>query len=290
MKIQTFSVVAGTAACNAKCPFCISKMTGKELGYKEPKVNWRNFKKACRLAQISNVSTVLFTGKGEPTLFPNQLTKYLEKIKKFEFPLIELQTNALVFGDSLKKYLPYLKKWHDLGLNTMAISIAHYKDNKNKEIYTPNSKYPNLKTTMKRLHGFGYSIRLCCMLAKNYIDSVKEVKKLIGFAKENNVEQLTVRAIVAPTEKSKSDSTYNWTKKHVLTKKQIDTINNYIKKNAKKLMTLNYGAVIWDLNGQNIATSNCLTIKPESDNIRQLIYFPDGHLRYDWQYKGAILI
>ncbi len=27
MKIQTFSIVAGSEACNARCPFCISKMT-----------------------------------------------------------------------------------------------------------------------------------------------------------------------------------------------------------------------------------------------------------------------
>lgn len=27
MKIQTLSVVAGTEACNARCPFCVTGMT-----------------------------------------------------------------------------------------------------------------------------------------------------------------------------------------------------------------------------------------------------------------------
>ena len=27
MRIQTFSILAGSEACNARCPFCISKMT-----------------------------------------------------------------------------------------------------------------------------------------------------------------------------------------------------------------------------------------------------------------------
>ena len=78
MKIQTFSILAGSEACNARCPFCISKMTppsGVEL--KEPKVNWRNFRKACLLAKQSGVTTAMFTGKGEPTLFPKQITKFL---------------------------------------------------------------------------------------------------------------------------------------------------------------------------------------------------------------------
>ena len=102
MKIQTFTIVAGTAACNAKCPFCISKMTPKQgVSFKEPEVNWRNFAKACRLAQVNNVSTVLFTGKGEPTLYPEQITQYLKELQPYNFPLIELQTNALVFANKL---------------------------------------------------------------------------------------------------------------------------------------------------------------------------------------------
>ena len=155
MKIQTFTIVAGSAACNASCPYCVSKMTGKELGYKEPEINWRNFDKACRLAQINDVSTVLFTGKGEPTLHPEQLTDFLKNIKKYNFPLIELQTNALVFGREFEKYQPYLKKWINLGLNTMAISVAHYKKEKNKEIYTKNSDYIDLEDIIEKLHDTG---------------------------------------------------------------------------------------------------------------------------------------
>ena len=38
------------------------------------------------------------------------------------------------------------------------------------------------------------------------------------------------------------------------------------------------------------AVIDCLTIDPSADDIRQLIFFPDGHLRYDWQYAGALLL
>ena len=66
MHFQTFSIVVGTRACNASCPFCISKQTG--LFGTPIKVNWRNFHIACNLAQKANTTTVLLTGKGEPTL------------------------------------------------------------------------------------------------------------------------------------------------------------------------------------------------------------------------------
>ena len=82
MKIQTFSIVAGSEACNARCPFCISKMTvAHGIDLKEPEVNWRNLRKACLLAQACGVTTAMITGKGEPTLFPNQITRYLHEMR-----------------------------------------------------------------------------------------------------------------------------------------------------------------------------------------------------------------
>lgn len=289
MKISTFTVVAGSAACNAKCPYCVSKMTGKELSMKLPEVNWRNFDKACILAKTNQVSTVLFTGKGEPTLFPEQITSFLKNMGRHEFPLIEMQSNGLVFGREWKKYEKHLKEWYDNGLNTISLSIAHYKDSENKKILTPDSDYINLAEVIGKLHGIGFSIRLSCVLIKDMIDTVDELKNLVAFCKENKVEQLTVRPIRKP-EKSEDGGVAEWTGDNAPGEDSIKKINDYIRKEGKRLMTFSYGAEIYDLDGQNIAISDCLTIKPETDEIRQLIFFPDGHLRYDWQYRGAILM
>src|SRR5262249_24053173 len=92
MRIQTFSILAGSETCNARRPFCISKMTpplGVELH--APAVNWRNFCIACRLAERCGVTTAMITGKGEPTLFPAQVTRYLQEMASFAFPIVELQ-------------------------------------------------------------------------------------------------------------------------------------------------------------------------------------------------------
>ena len=288
MKIQTLSILIGSSICNAKCPYCISKMTPKQgVGLKEPIVNWRNFEKACRLAQLNNVTTILLTGKGEPTLFPNQITKFLKKLKRFNFPIIELQTNALIFEK--QEYTKYLEEWYDLGLTIISISITHYEKTKNKEIFTPNSDYINLEKIIEKLHGIGYSVRLSCTMFKGYIDSVTKTKKMIEKAKQWDVEQLSLRKICKPL-KSENKEVFEWTTKHTIDEEDYPEIINFLKKKGNKLITLPHGSMIYDINGQNVCFTDALTIKPETDNLRQLIFFPDGHLRFDWQFKGAVLI
>ncbi|MEK6758104.1 MAG: radical SAM protein [Nanoarchaeota archaeon] len=285
MKIQTFSIVAGTTVCNAHCPYCISKMTPKQgINLEEPNVNWRNFEKACRLAEINGVTTVLITGKGEPTLYPEQITKFLENLKKFNFPLLELQTNGMVLIE--ENYEKYLKKWYELGLTMIALSIVHYKQEENKKIFS--DKYPELKKLIDKIHKIGFSVRLSCTMLKGFIDNPKEVENLIKKAKEWKVEQLSLRKLAMP-KCSENENVLAWTKKNVVDKTELEKIKKFIIKNGNKLMTLG-GAQIYDVNCQNICLTDALTIKPESDSLRQIIFFPDGHLRFDWQYKGAILI
>jgi len=286
MKIQTFSIVAGTTVCNAHCPYCISKMTPKQgINLEEPNVNWRNFGKACRMAEINGVTTVLITGKGEPTLYPEQITKFLENLKEFNFPLLELQTNGIVLAE--KNYEKYLKKWYRLGLTMIALSIVHYKQEENKKIFS--NKYPELKSLIDKLHKIGFSIRLSCTLLKGFIDNQKEVQNLIKNAKEWNVEQLSIRKLAMPKH-SENNNIFKWTKENVVKNIELEKIKRFIMKKGNRLMTLQDEAQIYDVKGQNICLTNALTINSKSDNLRQIIFFPDGHLRFDWQYKGATLI
>ena len=289
MKIQTFNIVTGTTACNANCPFCISKMTPKSgVSEKLQKTNWINFRKACEMAKTSGVNTVLFTGKGEPLLFPNQITEFLKEMKKFNFPIVELQTNALEFERNTKKLNPYLKRWRNLGLNTFVLSIVHYKDKENKKIYSPNADYVNLKNIMKYLHENGFSIRLNCIMINGFIDKIEEVLNMVDFCKKNEVEQLTLK----PVEMIKNQNTpqAKWTLKNLIPIKVQKKIQLFLEKKGNRLRTLDSGGVVYDFNGQNVCFTDCLAGKPFTKDLRQLIFFPDGHLRYYWQYQGAILL
>jgi len=74
MKFQTFSIVVGTAKCNAKCPFCVAKMTKGFKTRKIEELHLRELDIACRVAEKSEVITALLTSKGEPTLFVDEVT------------------------------------------------------------------------------------------------------------------------------------------------------------------------------------------------------------------------
>ncbi len=291
MKIQTFSILTGSEACNARCPFCVSKMTpphGIEL--KEPQVNWRNFRKACLFARQSGVTTAMLTGKGEPTLFPAQMTKYLQAMADLEFPFIELQTNGIHIYEKWEQYDEHLSEWYELGLTTVIISVVHFDAERNREIYLPHrERYIDLPCLLHRLHDKGFSVRLGCIALNGYIDSGGKLEEMIRFAREHRVEQLTIRPVNAPQDTRDAD-VFNWTKEHFLTSYQFESLKNYLRLNGTELMRLVHDAIVYDVRGQNVCLTNCLTLDPDGKDIRQLIFFPDGHLRYDWQYEGAILL
>jgi len=290
MKIQTLSIVAGSKACNAGCPFCVSRMTGLELDAKEPDVNWRNFHKACRLAQMNNVTTALITGKGEPTIFPKQITRFMVEMDdgEYRFPFIELQTNGLLIANG--KCDDHLQTWYDYGMTTIAISLVHWERDRNQEVYKfRNRNHYDLAALIAKLKKIGFSVRMTVMLLNEFIDHPAKIDSLVIFAKRNKVQQLTVRPIRKP-EATHDDDVSQFIINHGLPLEKEKVIGEYLDSKGSLLMTLPHGAKIYDYQGQNICLADCLTINPEGNDVRQLIFFPDGSLRYDWQYPGAILI
>lgn len=289
MKISTMSVVVGTGACNAVCPYCVSKMT--PVGANDPRqpINTRNLLKALLFAERSGVSTILLTGKGEPTLFPKDITTYLTHIcKNGRFPFIEMQTNGFVL-DSSDRMDSDFKAWYDQGLTTVSVSIVSTNPFKNGEIMKGNNGGPTeTARVVKKLHDFGFSVRINCTMLKGVVDSWQRVKETAHWCSQHKVEQLTIRDVTAP-ERTEDPKVSSWVKAHNIGGLAQDSIKSGLEKEAVPLLRLPHGAVIYDLDGQNICFNNCLT-HPESEEIRQIIFFPDGHLRYDWVYDGAILL
>ena len=111
MKFKMFSVIVGTECCIASCPFCVSGVKPNKENLKERNINWRNLKIAGNLANRSGIDTVMLTSRGEPTLFPEQITEYLKHLKEFQFPFVELQSNCIPISLNKEKYEKYLKEW-----------------------------------------------------------------------------------------------------------------------------------------------------------------------------------
>lgn len=290
MRIQTFSIVSGSPACNARCPFCVSRMTPSyDDDLHEPEVHWRNFEIACRFAKDNKVSTVLLTGKGEPTLFPGQLGRYLERLQPHGFPFVELQTNgiALATKEKVQRALP---EWYEHGLTLVALSVVHWEAERNRPIYQPHAaEHYDLARLVGRLHEAGLSVRLSCVMLAGYVDDVASLEQLADFCRREGVEQLTVRSVDLPEQSADAEAAA-WVEAHQPPPGAIDALREHLDAEGTRLLELVHGAVVYDLRGQNVCLGNCLTIDPKDERIRQLIFFPDGHLRYDWQYPGAILL
>lgn len=279
------SIVVGTAACNAGCPFCVSKMTPENgIGLKPQPINWQRFRKAMTFAERMNVTTVILTGKGEPTLFPDEITEYLVRMND-RFPFVELQTNGL----SLTR--AHLREWNGWGLTTVAISVVHYLPEVNRKVYyahRPGLEYPSLAGAIKMVHDEGLSVRLSTVMVKGGIENGAELDAMINFARENEVEQLSIRP-VATAVNALDPSVQEWIEANRVYPEQVDTVSMHLRSSGRLLLTLQHGAEVFDVRGQNVCLTDCLTV-PKGEEIRQVIFFPDGHLRYDWQYAGAILM
>jgi molybdenum cofactor biosynthesis enzyme MoaA len=287
MKIETLSVLVGGTACNASCPFCVSKMTVKQgMSLASQEINIPRLRKTIQFAERSGVSTVLLTGKGEPTLFPSQLLQYLSEVGN-HFPFVELQTNgiALAEGSIPLRMLP------PRGLTTVCLSLVHFKPEVNQRIYyshRPEKEYFDLCKLIDDLHMAGITIRMSVMMMKGGIESIDDVRELITFAVSNGVEQVSIRSVTVPR-LYEDEQIFKWTSQNKLSIEELTTISNFLHKEGTLLLELRHGSKVFDIHGQNICLTDCLT-PPKGEEIRQIIFFPDGHVRYDWQYAGAILM
>lgn len=286
MKISTLSIVCGTEACNAKCPFCVSKMTPTAELPKKFDLSGvkRNLNKTIQFALQSGVSTVLITGKGEPTLFPEHVSQYIFQINN-RFPFIELQTNGITLENDDETIGEYLKEWYFHGLTTVSISIVSPDAQKNKEIAGLSNR---LVDVIKRIHDHRLAVRINCTMLKGGVDKISDVMNLIEWCKNFKVEQLTIRPVAAPA-KPEDPEVARWVEEHIVPVENLEEIYSALRRRGTSLMDLPHNAEIFDVHGQNVCLNNCLTL-PRGEEIRQLIFFPDGHLRYDWAYPGAILI
>lgn len=304
--LMTFTVVAGGTACNAKCPCCVARMTGScGVPVRAPEFNewqWQNFDSACRIATKSpNITSAVITSKGEATISKDsrdQLTKIIERMEPYHFPLLDLQTNGIAIADKPEEFEPYLVKWRRLGLNTIAISHVHYEPEKNREFYVPHRKsYIDLPALIKNLHNpeRKFSVRLTTILADGYIDSPEKVANLIKFAKDNQVEQLSLKVMTKP-EQSLDEGVYKWCMEHHLSDKQTEDIENYLSDNGnrKPRWVLPHGAPVYSIDGVTCSftspSNDCFKLPVDKFALRQLIFFPDGSLRDGWGEDAGRLL
>lgn len=289
MKFQALSILVGTDKCDAHCPFCVSKISRTTRGNTENKIGsslyYKRLEIAFQLAKISNITTCLITGEGEPTLFMDDMYSILERIPE-HIPLVELQTNGIGISEPkeiAKRYLGHGSQHIDK-ISTVSLSCVSHIHGDNRTIY--GKSFSSLEQNIEYLHSHGFNVRLSCIGIKGMCDSYNEIQYLIDFAKAYNVEQVTWRPVWLPTNNTYK-KIYN---KYSISPDQIKNIRGEFYSRGVLLNKLSYGAEIFDVDGVSFCLSNCMTRTVDTDDIRQLILFQDGSLRYDWEYRGALIV
>jgi len=248
-----------------------------------PRIDEGKFNTACRVVQQARdgLVSVILTGKGEPLLFPKMISQYLDLIN-FQFPIIELQTNGLLIQDAKEAF----HRWYDQGLNKVCISIAHFDPTQSNHLMGIKGRY-NFWDDVLLLKQYGYVVRLNCTMLREGICSSANLDSLSLFASDHGVDQLTLREVDMPNTDGAVAEYVKQQKPHGAATR----LHHYLAMSgATPLLTLPHGGIIYDYNGQNVCISNCLTETTDPDDIRQLIFFPDGRLAYSWQYPAARLL
>lgn len=282
MKVLTYTAVVGTARCNLRCPFCVAVMTPHYP--KLDAINVPNLVAGADLAVRGGATTFLITGKGEPTLYPDQITDVLKAVEG-KFPIVELQTNGLRIASG--ELDGFLYEWKRLGLKTVALSVVHWDAKVNAMMNPREGDMPNLAKLVDKIRYFGLTVRLSVVMVKNGIDTTKKFTAFIDWAKANGVHQLTFRPVTRPDEADGKVS--NWVQDNCVSQDFADDCSSYLRLFGTHLLSLGFGADVFDVRGQNVCMTNCLTLDETGKEIRQLIYCSDGHIRYDWRYEGSIL-
>jgi MoaA/NifB/PqqE/SkfB family radical SAM enzyme len=299
--VSTFSIVVGDmvlSRCQAHCPGCVSRMTRtsslSSQNVDQHLINWRknihSFKAACRFAKTSGVTTVLFTSKGEPTLYKDEISAYLNILKNYEFPFIEIQTNGISMGTLYDEEGCVtscdLEYWQKLGLTHIALSIAHWDNEKNHKFYG-SKRMLDLENLILQLSMIGFSVRVCCLLMKDYVDTINDFKGVVALCNSWGARQLKITPIARPVNPENKEVA-KWVDEHI--PQHSREIADHIMEKGHYLRTLPHGAPIFNYEGLSVCVSECLPVINKVGNGIQPIFWPNGSLTYSWEHQGAILL
>ena len=255
--------------CNKNCGYCVSKMTG----FNEPneQLMVRNIKKIISIAISSDINSVLFTGKGEPLLNIDYLTKTASELSMFP---LEIQTNGLLLNEET------IEKLYLAGFNVISISVDH-----------ENYFTTILPDRIPLIHKYNMLIRL----SLNINDKLASMtmNEIIEFCRTYKVNQLLLRKLSIPI-KGKDNAVELWIDKHA-PDKLFDTLqselSSIIHEHGKLIRKLNQGIKIYDVFDISVTVSDyCIQETSNEENLRSLIFEDDGHLYTSWNSKASAIL
>lgn len=290
MRISTLSIMVGSSACNLRCKYCISRTTYNIAEKNKLFVPSKALiEKAARVFTQGEGFTALITGKGEPTIIPHiKMTNLIHTLYQYT-PVVELQTNGVFLTNQI------VKDYARAGLSTIAISCASYNDKFNYQVMASSCEGGwSLEEKARLVIENNLVLRLAVVATRGGIENISSFLKFIQWLKslapENYPLQITIRKLGLPARYQLKTKRGQEVAKFV-TANMVETtpIWQYLQKHGQKIMTFPWGSEVFDYEGVGVCVSECLTIRPQDDTIRSAILYPDGHLRYSWEYPAAVI-
>ena len=223
-KINSLGLFVGTGQCNARCKHCAGVIHRKYAPKQDGVIDTDLIYKTVKNCYERGARSISLTSSGEPTLSPLAVTKTLELIcnmreEDVKYEWINLYSNGIQIGKDKEFSCKYLRQWHNLGLQTVYITVHNLDEEKNAEVYGIRA-YPSLREVVSRVHDAELLARANIVLSRDnigtyekYISMVKGLRE-IGF---NHISAWPIRnsedkmdSGLAPLEEE-LDKMENWT-------------------------------------------------------------------------------
>jgi len=271
--------------CNAKCPFCIASTTWKTDSADNRPLR-AGLTRALSYARYHKVDTVLITGSGEPTLHRDLILRILDAANRLGVPITELQTNGL----ALARDESYLDELDELGLNTVAVSVAGTTAKASAQVMGVDLDYFALA---RRVAERGMLCRISLNLTRADVDRLRSgLAAYVGELADAGVKQFTLRQLGIPEQHDDGDEArqkIGWIREHAMAADDVEALRDTIRTDGHLLRRLSYGAAVYDYGGLSTCVATCMTETTKDDEIRSLILQPDGHIYHSWNHRGSIL-
>lgn len=307
MNIQTISIVVPAKKCVNNCPFCISRMHDSPY---ENKWNERHLIKRIKYAVMNNVNTCIITGTGEPLQnwpFLNKLSVLFHMLDN-PFPNIELQTTGVFLNHVKKNFDNFarkdndiviydnLKVLHNLGVNTISLSVANIFDDdiNNKIMCVAEKNQIHLKELISILKNENFNVRLSLNLLKDYDNYSSE--NIILRCKELGADQITFRKMYCSDQSNALQS--DWVKENSASTATINRIKTYIQGTpmysfmdgkGKLLYQLPFGSFVYSIMGMSVVMDDDCMGKESTISLKFLVLRENGKLYTQWDDEGSLI-
>ena len=272
LQAENLTISVPNKGCNRDCPYCISKITGPvEADFHRM---CRNTGKVRTVAASAGVTSVLFTGKGEPLLAMKELLQLSAYFR--DYPL-ELQTNGILLTAE------NILALSDAGFNTIAISVD-----------SP-SQILELEDTAIAINALDIMVRLTVNMTHKFQDIEEGLRAhLIGVCKRFQISQLLLRRLTAPDSYDLAshlpNRTTDWIIRNAWGSHKFYLAEKALIKGGRKIRQLSHGVTVYDVEGISVVVSDyCIQEEDQGSDLRSLIFMEDGHLYTKWNSKASRL-